>query len=199
MVAGVILAGGGSKRFGSDKRYYRLNGKTLIEACCDKINEVCENNYIVADKDFSDQRSYAHGFTVLRDLEDGKGPLMGVYTALSHIVEEGCLVIPVDMPGLSVSLLKYIKSQAPLFDLAIPSGDELFPLPGYYSKELLPLIVSSFEGDDFSLKALVGRAEESVELKVLRISFEKIKKFGAPQKVLFNINMENDVEKFQGS
>ncbi|MEE9252827.1 MAG: molybdenum cofactor guanylyltransferase [Thermodesulfobacteriota bacterium] len=186
MVAVVILAGGGSKRFGSDKRFYRLSGKTLIEACCEK-------NYIVADKDFSDKGFNAQGFTVLRDLEEGGGPLMGIYTALSRIVEEGCLVIPVDMPGLSVSLLEYINEQANFSHLSVLYGDELFPLPGYYSKKLLPLIESSFESGDISLKALVGRAEKSGEMKVLMLSLEKIKRFGDPKEILLNINTEDDI------
>ncbi|MBI2487648.1 MAG: NTP transferase domain-containing protein [Deltaproteobacteria bacterium] len=105
MIAGLIVAEGKSKRFGSDKRFYELDGKTFLEIACEKISKVCDKNYIIIDKYFSDNQINLEGFVTLRDLEDEKGPLIGIYSARSQITDEGCLVMPIDMPNLSISFL----------------------------------------------------------------------------------------------
>jgi molybdopterin-guanine dinucleotide biosynthesis protein A len=51
-VAGAILAGGKSRRFGSDKRFFKLNDKTLLEIMCKKLRAVFETKYISTEKNF---------------------------------------------------------------------------------------------------------------------------------------------------
>lgn len=197
MIAGLILAGGKSKRFGSDKRFYELNGKTFLEIACEKIRKVCNKNYIVVDKYFTDKQIDSGAFVILRDLEEGKGPLMGIYSALFQIPDEGCLVIPVDMPSLSISFLRYIKELTNFFDLVVTYSYEPLPLPGFYSKKLLPLISSILENGIFSIKSLVTQVENNNKLKVLKLSFDDIKRFGSPGQSLFNVNRAEDLEKLR--
>jgi len=199
MIAGLVVAGGKSKRFGSDKRFYKLSEKTLTEIACEKISKVFRKNYIVVDKNFSENQIDLDRFTILRDLEDGKGPLMGIYSALSQIPEEGCLVIPVDMPNLSISLLEYINEQARFFDIIVPCREKALPLPGFYSKKLLPLIRSILESESFSMQSLVNQAEKETGLKVLKLSSDFVTKFGDPEKFLLNINRKDDIDKLESN
>lgn len=197
MVAGLILAGGKSKRFGSDKRFYKLKGKTLFEIACEKISEVCDKNYVISDKDFTVNTINLDGFVILRDLEEGKGPIMGIYSALLRIHEEGCLAIPVDMPNLTVSFLKYIKELSNSFDLVVPYSYEPLPLPGFYSKKHLPFLKSALNNEDLSLKSLIIHTEHNRKLKIIKLYFDDIKRFGDPERILININKKDDVESME--
>ena len=44
----LILAGGGSKRFGSDKSDFKINNKTFIDTILDKTTKYfCRNTYFM--------------------------------------------------------------------------------------------------------------------------------------------------------
>ena len=193
MIAGLVLAGGRSIRFGSDKRFYKIGGKTLIEIACEKIAVLCPENYLVVDKHFNVKQINIKGFNIIRDIEEWKGPLMGIYSAFLQIQSKGCIVVPVDMPYLNIPFLEYIKNKAKHSDLVVFYDNEFFPLPGFYSSSLLPLMKSSLDKNDYSLRSLVRIAEGIDKLRVLKLNFEIIRKFGEPKKILFNINSENDI------
>jgi len=196
-VAGLVLAGGQSRRFGSDKRFYRIDKKTLLWIACEKMAEVCNMNYLAVDRNFEDDRVNIDDFYILRDSEDWKGPLMGIYSAILRKPDQGYLVIPVDMPNLNIQLLKYIKSKAKLYDLIVIYDKEYVPLPGYYSSSLLPLIRSSISNGDYSLKSLIRIAARNDDFKVLKLYMDDIREFGDPKKILLNINKKEDITKIK--
>jgi molybdopterin-guanine dinucleotide biosynthesis protein A len=193
MIAGLVLAGGRSRRFGSDKRFHKIDGKTLIEIACEKIAALCTENYLVVDKHIDVKQININGFNIIRDVEEWKGPLMGIYSAFLQIQSKGCLVIPVDMPYLNVPLLEHIKSKAKRSDLVVFYDNQCSPLPGFYSSSLLPLMKSSLDKNDYSLRSLVRIAEGIDKLRVLKLSLKVIRKFGEPEKIMFNINSQNDI------
>jgi molybdopterin-guanine dinucleotide biosynthesis protein A len=196
-VAGLVLAGGKSRRFGSDKRFYTIDKKTLLWIACAKMAEVCDVNYLAVDQRFEDDRVSIGGFYILRDSEDRKGPLMGIYSAMLHKPDQGYLVIPVDMPNLNIRLLKYMKSKAKLYDLIVLYDKEYVPLPGYYSSSLLPLMRSSISNEDYSLKSLIEIAVRNDDFKVLKLYTDDIREFGDPEKILLNINKKEDTTKIE--
>ena len=197
IVAGIVLAGGQSRRFGSDKRFYRIDKKTLLWIACEKMTEVCDINYLAVDRHFENDRVNIDGFYILRDSEDWKGPLMGIYSAILRKPDQGYLVIPVDMPNLNIQLLKYMKSKARLYDLVVIYDTEYVPLPGYYSSSLLPLIRSSISNEDYSLKSLIKIAVRNDDFKVLKLYMDDIREFGDPKKILLNINKKEDITKIE--
>ncbi len=97
---GVVLAGGQSRRFGSDKALALLDGRPLIElalaalAGCDAV--------AVAGRDWP-------GVTALPDLPGpGLGPLAGLNAALHHGAAQGfshVASLPVDCPALPADWL----------------------------------------------------------------------------------------------
>ncbi|MEM4408974.1 MAG: molybdenum cofactor guanylyltransferase [Candidatus Caldarchaeum sp.] len=198
MVYGLILAGGKSRRFGSDKRFYSLGGKLLIERACEIMEKVCDKNFIVVDRNFPSGLSRLQAFVLLRDLKDGLGPLMGIYSSLLAIPEGGFIAIPVDMPNLSVDLLMYIKDKACSYDLIVPVRDGPLPFPGFYSKALLPIFECLIDRGVYSIRRLVDFADEG-GFKVLTLSFDIVKSFGNPEEILLNVNRREDIEAQMGN
>lgn len=107
---GVVLAGGQSRRFGSDKAAAMIGGMTLLDRAAAAIRPFCEEVATVG-------RSWHH----LLGLEDwprpGTGPLGGIAGALHYARQAGydrVLSVPVDCGPLPGELLRQLDP-APAF------------------------------------------------------------------------------------
>lgn len=74
-ILGVILAGGQSRRFGSDKAAAQLGGRRLIERVVAKAGRQTAALVVSG-------RDYGLGLPVIPDTVPGQGPLAGVLSAL---------------------------------------------------------------------------------------------------------------------
>ncbi len=98
-----ILAGGLSTRFGSDKAAHVIGGETLLE----RTGRICAGAGVVATVVARHQRP--GGLTTLVEPDGPRHPLWGVAAALSEAAarnQRAALVVPVDLPGLSVAALQ---------------------------------------------------------------------------------------------
>ncbi|KQM19547.1 molybdenum cofactor guanylyltransferase [Novosphingobium sp. Leaf2] len=103
MILGVVLAGGLSRRFGSDKALAMLGGHTLIALAVDALAQWCDHVVVAG-------RERAPAPTVPDWPRAGMGPLGGLAAALRHAQDAGydtvlsCGVdtglFPDDLPGL---------------------------------------------------------------------------------------------------
>lgn len=97
---GAILAGGQSRRFGSDKAQARLGGWRLIDLVYDRLAVQCDTIVVCG--------RVESGFTCIPDLpEPGLGPLGGLNAALAHAAASGhshVLSCGVDVPNLPPDL-----------------------------------------------------------------------------------------------
>lgn len=109
MIAGLVLAGGRSRRFGSEKGLARLKGRPLLSWAFDVVAP-CPH-FAVSVKPGSQTELYAEqiGFPVLFDLHHpGIGPLAGIHAGLLWAKSRGAralAVIPCDMPCLPLDLV----------------------------------------------------------------------------------------------
>ena len=96
MILGVVLAGGKSARFGSDKALAELAGHTLLARAVDQLSGWCDFVVVAG-------RETAPAPTLPDWPHAAKGPLGGIAAALHHAVDEGyaaVLSIGVDAPDL---------------------------------------------------------------------------------------------------
>ena len=97
MILGVVLAGGQSTRFGSDKALAELNGRTMLSGAIEALSRWCEMVVVAG-------RSVAPAPTVPDWPCAGCGPLGGLAAGLRHAREHGfetvitCGVDSVDLP-----------------------------------------------------------------------------------------------------
>lgn len=100
----AVLAGGRSSRMGEDKRFMQWEGK----ACVDRAVQLAAET-LLGDSAGVLLCGAVPGRPSIADEIPGKGPLGGVLSAVRRVGEtEGAwvLVLPVDMPGLSVTVLR---------------------------------------------------------------------------------------------
>ena len=94
--ATYVLAGGKSRRFGSDKALATLEGVPLIQRLVQALAPVSRASIVVAEQ----AGKYASlGLTTIGDVIPDRGPLGGLLTALEHAHqrdESWCLVLTCD-------------------------------------------------------------------------------------------------------
>ncbi len=139
---GVLLVGGASERFGSPKALARFRGETLAERAWRVLAETCEE--VVAVGKQCDQLELP--FPVRDDGSGERAPVFGVIAGLRAASHEACFVLPVDCPLVTVDLVRDL--------LAAGAVPQTGPLPGAYSKALLPVLEERVEAGELSLRGV---------------------------------------------
>lgn len=131
-LTGVIVAGGRSRRMGSDKALLPFRGEPLIAAVHAVMQPLCGEVLIVARDpapyDFLSARS-------VHDILPAEGPLIGIHAGLVASRSEWIVVVGCDMPLLQTGLLRYLIGLRWGWDAVVPRRSAGFePLHALYSR-----------------------------------------------------------------
>jgi molybdopterin-guanine dinucleotide biosynthesis protein A len=143
-VAGIILAGGRSRRMGRDKALLPFPGDsraTFISHLVAVLAAFCDEVILVV-RDAQQAESYAlPGVTVVVDQVPAAGPLMGLYSGLRSMRATHALVVAVDMPFVQPELIAFLLSCALDDAMLVPLvGGVPQILLAVYPRSLLPTI-----------------------------------------------------------
>jgi molybdopterin-guanine dinucleotide biosynthesis protein A len=105
-VTGVVLAGGGARRFGADKLGADLDGLPLLHHAILRVAEVALETVVVTAAE-GPEPALPLGVParIARDAVAGEGPLHGAAVGLAAASTDLALVVGGDMPALSVAVL----------------------------------------------------------------------------------------------
>jgi molybdopterin-guanine dinucleotide biosynthesis protein A len=126
----VVLAGGRSSRFGSDKLEATVGGVPILRRAIDAVALVADDVIVVLAPD--GERDLPPGVRVVRDTERHQGPLAGAARGLEGVTTEWALLAAGDMPALHPAVLREIigvAHDAPVDAVALADGDRFRPLP----------------------------------------------------------------------
>jgi len=142
--AAIILAGGGSSRMGQDKTILPVAGEPMIKHIYEQLRPYFAQMLV------SSNNAALHDFlgaTVVADDVAGKGPMMGIVSALRASAHDVNFVIACDMPEIDTALMRAILRQAGDYDAVVPRvGADLYePLFAAYSKSALPAMEGLLE------------------------------------------------------
>lgn len=156
-LTGVLLAGGQSTRFGSPKRDAILGGETLFDRAWRLLGEACDERLAVGPGGLADP---------------GTGPVAAIAAGLRAATNDIAVVIPVDMPLLTVGVLHGLADAC-----RDAARGQRGPLPCALAKSCL----SSFETGERRLRSVLER----LDTVVVRLADE----------VLANVNEPRDLER----
>ena len=151
-LTGILLAGGESRRFGSDKSLAVVDGQTMQERAWGLLGEACDERILVGRGD-----------------DPGTGPVGAIAVGLRAATHEIAIVIPVDMPLLTVDALHALADACR--DAAVAQAG---PLPCAIRRASFPKT-----GERRLRTVLAGLDTATVELE---------------QTVLVNVNFPGDLE-----
>lgn len=103
-VDGIVLAGGRSERFGSDKRIVDFSGESMVAGACRRMAAAIDGTLVTVTGETAEQLPGTELGIVCADDVPGRGPLGGLATGLAH-VRFGAVVLAVDTPMVRTETL----------------------------------------------------------------------------------------------
>ena len=98
-VRGYVLAGGQSRRMGTDKALIPVNGVTAVERQCRLLEPLCPQGVFVAGARFAPAPDFS--WHVIQDPTLDSGPITGILSALRHAQRGIALIVAVDLWSLT--------------------------------------------------------------------------------------------------
>ncbi|WP_428013891.1 molybdenum cofactor guanylyltransferase [Athalassotoga sp.] len=175
----VILTGGRSKRFGTDKCTYKINGYRSVDLIIKNIGSLFES-IILAGQNENLERS-------IPDPRPGLGPISGLYTGL--LTENDVFLISCDMPFVKKEIVEFILNEKD-HDIVCPVIDGIYQVThAFYSKQVISCVEDEMACYNPSLKSLVSKCKD-----VLLIGEEELKRFENYKMSFFNFNSQRDLQ-----
>ncbi len=160
----VLLAGGKSSRFGTNKAFALFNGKPMIEHVMDTLQEAFQNVLIMTN---TPEDYHYLGVPVLTDEIPYRGPLGAIESAFEKTKFEKIFVSACDLPLLKVSDLLRVAEQGKYCSAAIPvSGEQKHYLTAVYGRDTLPLMKVCLEEGVTSMHEFCRRVSDKIWVPV---------------------------------
>ncbi len=192
MIAGYVLAGGGSTRFGRDKALVEIGGRTMLLRMHELLGRVAGKVTVIATLE-----KYASlGLKCVADRWPGEGPLGGILTALEDAgardeKSEWSLIVSCDMPFLTQDWLRFLANRAAKSNAQVvfphsASGPE--PLCACWQTGAAAKLRSGFERG-------VRKVTEGIALLRSEVLDEQDwKRFDSAGRLFWNMNTAADYE-----
>src|SRR5262245_60417147 len=149
----VLLAGGKSRRMGTDKALLRVGSTPMIARLIREVRQLTDEVRISAAAE-NDYASFGVG--VIADLHAERGPLAGLHAGLVSTARAFVLLLACDLPGARADWLRRLVAFAPHHDAVIPRTDDgrVHPLCAVYSRRCLPQVEHNLAAGKNKMTAL---------------------------------------------
>lgn len=149
----MLLVGGASTRFGAPKALARYGAETLAGRAWRLLGEACDERIAVGKR----ADALELPFPVLDDGTAVRAALAGVVAGLRAARHELAVVVPVDLPRLTVAALHALADAC--LDVAVPPSG---PLPGAYARRALPALERALAEGRLALRDAIGGLDVAV-------------------------------------
>ncbi len=179
ILTGVLLLGGRSRRFGSDKTRALLSGMPLAGHAHRALSEVCSLVLLSVSKHSSPGE--LSGRLLLDDIPD-RGPLGGILTAFSVSKEPYLVVLAADLPRIRPATLSHMvmRFESGVLVARNEQSGRVQPLCSIWSREVSGQLAEYLEVGHRSVLGFL----DGVETQVFDLRPEE----------LININRPDDLE-----
>jgi molybdenum cofactor guanylyltransferase len=185
-LVGFAVAGGRSLRMGRDKALLPWGGSTLLDHTLDRLHGVCADVRILSGPQ---PRYLDRGLPVIADLTPDAGPLAGLEAALAAPGVEAGLFLGVDLPFVTVDLLRALAADAGEADAVVPVVDgRPEPLCALYGAACLEPVRAALRDGDRRMTSFWPR------VRVRQLTEDRIERFGPPAALFANINSPKDYD-----
>ena len=192
---GAVLAGGAARRYGGrPKGLVELGGRRILDRVVDAVRGVTGAPPLLV-ANAPDGPGWRPDLHTVPDVRPGCGSLGGIYTA----VVSGAgpvLCIAWDMPFVTPGLLRALVDGFAGYDAFLPESDGkrgVEPLCAVYGPACAPAIERRLARGD--LKAIGFHPE----VKVGTLPLERVREFGEPDVLFFNVNTPEDLERAEAA
>ena len=188
-IAGIILAGGESRRMGRNKALLEIRGKKLIALAVEALRPFFKELVVAG----GSEEDYGFlGLPVLPDRAPGEGVFRGLISGLEQVAAPRALVTGCDMPFIRPALIEFMLSRPPA-SIVVPRVRGHFePLFAVYSKRCLGPGRALLEQGEKRIQPLFERVE------TLIIEESALRRHDPELRTFINLNRPEDLEKTNG-
>ncbi len=173
---------------GTRKAFLRLGRETFLDRTLRILRPFVDSFLIV-----TNEPSLYAGFDaqIVRDMREGVGPLMGIYSGLTASSSEASLVTAVDTPLVSPALVRRLVETDPACDVCVPRWKgEVEPLCAVYSRRCLPAIDNAFAENPAAPRII----SFFPSVRVCSIEEQAVRELDPEGLSFFNVNTRSDYE-----
>ncbi|MXZ88452.1 MAG: molybdenum cofactor guanylyltransferase [Dehalococcoidia bacterium] len=189
-VTGIIVAGGLSRRFGSDKASASLRGRPLLQWVRDALAPVVDEMVVVtAAGQTLPPMHPAMPVTVVEDREPERGPLAGLAAGFAVAASPVCFAASCDAPLLRATVVERVTGALGNHDAVLPEvGGFQQPLAAAYRRE--PCLAAA----EASLAAGGNKVIEAfAELDVLALAEDRLARVDPDLRSFRNANTPDEL------
>jgi molybdenum cofactor guanylyltransferase len=185
-VTAFILAGGQSRRMGSDKALVTYRNQPLLQCAIRTCQSFTSDIRIIGEP----TRYASFGLPVIPDSGESLGPLSGIHTALLHSPTRFCSISACDMPFMSPEFFKLMLRKLPGPDAVVMRFNDgaVEPLCGLYSSKCREAAKQNLDRGKLKITDLL--AQVTVEY----IGEMELQKHGMSREIFTNVNTPGDLE-----
>ena len=186
----AILAGGQSRRFGSDKTVATIKGVTFTEILAKKLINLSDDVMVVS----KNSNKFQFNYKEVRFIEDEtskQSPLVGIVTALSNALHETTFIVAADTPFLSQELVSYLWEQTSGYEITVTKTlEKINTLFGFYHRRVLNTFKANIADGNYKLIDIYPALNVNIldDIDILRQHDPDLMSF-------FNINSREDYAK----
>ena len=154
-----ILAGGKSRRMGTDKGLVKFKGNPMISHIIEILDKLNLKTSIVS----SNEEYLKFGKPVYKDVIPNKGPLGGLYTALEYSQAPMVILLACDMPSINRKVIQSLMTVAEPGKIAIATDrTEISPLFACYPRSLKDKVANALLADELKLQDFISKQSHVV-------------------------------------
>jgi molybdopterin-guanine dinucleotide biosynthesis protein A len=182
----VLLAGGESRRMGTDKATFLFRGKPLWQIQLETLEKLRPKEIFVSAR--NDPPWRREDVLFVADVPPSRGPLSGLAASVSRMGTSHLLALAIDLPWMSNKYLRFLCAQMEPGRGVLPKiGYRAEPLAAIYPREAAIETAEALAGTDFSLQSLVCDLVAVGKLRAIPVTQQD-------EKFFRNINEPADLE-----
>jgi molybdopterin-guanine dinucleotide biosynthesis protein A len=191
-IDGYVLAGGASRRMGSDKSQLVIGGETMLRRAASALMPVSDRVAAVGVL-----QATSDGLPVVPDefdTGDGKrrGSIVGLHASLKNSAADWAAVLACDMPFVGGELFKRLVSFIRIdVDAVVPVQPDgrLQPLCALYRRDVcLPVVEEMLKSGEWKLQNLFDR------VRTRKVNFDEISDLENSELFFLNVNTPEEYE-----
>ena len=183
----VLLAGGQSRRMGTDKATLLFAGEPLWARQLRVLRELGPESLFVSAR--ARPAWCPAEVEVVLDEGPARGPLSGVAAALARMQTTHLLVLAVDLPRMTTGHLRILREHALPGCGVVPVREGRFePLCAIYPRQAAVYAAEALTGEDVSLRSFVRRLQAEGLIQTMAVSAED-------DRLYLNLNEPSDLHK----
>jgi molybdopterin-guanine dinucleotide biosynthesis protein A len=184
-ISAVLLAGGESRRMGTDKAALLFRGKPLWQIQLELLRKLEPTEIFISARTDPVWRPASVKFVA--DDPPSRGPLSGVAASLAKMRTKHLLALAIDMPFINQEYLKFLCNLIAPDSGVIARIDNRFePLAAIYPQDALADFHRALSGKDFSMQSLVAHLVATGNIRVTSVT-------EGERKLFMNVNELSDL------